>query len=346
MAGLWEGLSPYDRSAIFARFGEYTHFVYPIFVAPLLLPLIAFELPTALVLFGLLHVAGWAALVWLWRLLLPIDWRLLALLLPVGFGAAAIHDLCSSNVVVFEAIAIWFAILLLWRGRSAGFAAGTVVAALPKLLWMALLPLVGRQPRAAWRPLLGIVAALLLSFAAWFLLGRDSLREWLSNLRLTTHIRYNVFTGLREIDRALGGETGEALWLRWEFWGAVLWLMVVGVVLVLVVRRGAGLRGLSLLAPLTLLVVWPGNLSYSWLVALPCAAAIVFFLLERRQVALALLLAFLLLLPQPVLDGVGLGGRFGYGTFLTVMALWLALAGSLIAAPQEFERWLEQAKAR
>lgn len=345
LAGLWEGISPYDRAAIFARFGEYTHFVYPIFAAPLLLPLIVFDLDAAVVLFGLLHVVGFAALVRQWRRLLPVEGWLLALLLPVGFGATAVHDLCSSNVVTFEALALWSGVLLLWRRRMIGFVAWIAVAALPKLLWLAMLPLGLRSTRAAWPWLVAVGGAIALTFALWFFAWPQGLFNWLGNLRVTTHIRYNVFTGLRALDRLFGGEAGEALWQRWEVWGYAFWLVFVAAASLAVLKRGAGLRGLTVLAPLTLLVVWPGNLSYSWLIALPCAAAAIFFLLQRGWTVWALLLSLFLLVPQPVLDWIGLAGRSSHGTFLTVVALWLALGCIVLAWPQAFERWLERADA-
>jgi hypothetical protein len=343
--GPLEGFSPYDRIGIYHHLGRFPHFVYPIFVLPLFLPLALLGPNAALVLFGVLHVAGFAGLILLWRRLLPVDWRLLALLLPVGFGAAAIHDLCSGNIVTFEALALWFAILLLWRGRSSAFAVWIALAAAPKLLWLGLLPLALLRAREAWRALAFVAAAFLALFGLWILTWQDSFAGWLGNLRVTTTIRYTVFTALRDIDRLLGGEIGGPLLLRWESWGYGLWLIFVGVTSIVLIRRGIGVRSASVFLPLTLLAAWPGNLSYTWLAVLPSAAALVFFLANQGERLLALALTVLLLLPQPLLSWAGLGERFGLGTLVAVLVFWLAFAFVLRRRPWQLEAWLTPAKA-
>ncbi|MGE0152599.1 MAG: glycosyltransferase 87 family protein [Reyranellaceae bacterium] len=343
--GALDGLSPYDGIALYYHFGRIPLFVYPVFALPPLLPLALFDEATALALFALLHVAGLAGLVALWRRAVPVDWRLLALLLPVGLGAAAVHNVCSGNVVTFEALALLAGLLALWRGRIGRFALWTVLAAAPKLLWLALLPLALLRDRAAWRlpalALLGFIVAL----AAWGLLWRDGLEGWLFNLRGTSRIRYSVFTLLRDLDHWAGGGAGGPLLQRWESWGYALWLALIGLVLAVLVRRGLPLRSACLFAPLTLLAAWPANLSYSWLAALPAAAAAVFFLAAQGRRLLALVMAVLLVLPQPVFDWAGLGERFGQGTLATVLAFWLVFAGLMLRCPRALERWLEGAQA-
>jgi len=336
--GAYEGLSPYDRGAILQQLNETPLFVYPLFAVPLFLPLIAFGLETALILFGILHLIGFAALVALWHRLLPIDWRLLAVLLPIGFGAAAVHDLCSSNVVVFESLAVWLGIAALWRGRVGRFAAWIGLASVPKLLWLALLPLALRRSLSVWRALAATVAVAALLFGCWLLAWPETMLAWLGNVLSTTGIRYNVFTILRDLDRALGGDIGGSPFGRWEVWAYGAWLVLVAAIFLTTLRRKAGLRSLSLLAPLALLAVWPGNLSYSWLIVLPVAAAVIFFLAGRGAIGAALLLAFLCVLPQPLLHWAGL--PFGHATFVTVLVFWVVLSAIVLQRGNELEAWL------
>lgn len=338
--GALEGFNPYDRIGLWRHLGNFPHFVYPIFTLPLFLPLALFDLDAALVLFAVLHVAGFAGLIALWRRLLPVDWRLLALLLPVGFGATAIHDLCSGNIVVFEALALWTAILLLWRGRTTAFSVWIALAAAPKLLWLGLLPLALLHARDAWRALASIGAAFAALFALWVLLWPQSIAFWLGNLRVTTTIRYSFFTGLREIDRLLGGDVGGALLQRWEAWGYGLWLLFVALMLIILIRRGVGLRSASIFLPLTLVAAWPGNLSYTWLAVLPSAAVLVFFLAAQGERLPALALSALLVLPQPLLYWAGMGERFGLGTLVTALVCWLAFACVMLRRAQALESWL------
>jgi hypothetical protein len=342
---LLDGFSPYDRVALYAHFGQVPTFVYPLFTLPVFLPLAPFDLTIAKILFAVLHVLGFIGLILLWRRLLPIDWRLLALLLPVGFGATAIHDLCSGNVVTFEALALWLGILLLWQGRTGAFILWAVLAASFKLLWLALLPLVLLGSRNSWRALALTGAGVLALFGLWLLVWQESFAHWLGNLRVTTAIRYNVFTGLRDIDRVLGGEIGGPLWQRWESWGYALWLVFVALFLIVLIKRGLLLRSATLFAPLTLLAVWPGNLSYSWLIALPSAAALVFFLAGQGKRVIAAALAGLLVLPQPLLFWAGMGERFGLGTLATVLVFWLAFAVVMLRRQQELETWLTPARS-
>lgn len=190
-----------------------------------------------------------------------------------------------------------------------------------------------------------IAAAFLTLFALWILTWQESFAGWLGNLRVTTTIRYTVFTALRDIDRLLGGEIGGSLLLRWESWGYALWLLFVALVVAVLFRRGMGLRSASLFLPLTLLAAWPGNLSYTWLAALPSAAALVFFLAGQGQRWLALALTMLLVLPQPLLYWAGMGERFGLGTLATVLLFWLAFAVVMQRRPQALETWLTPAAA-
>lgn len=338
--GAYEGLSPYDRGAILQQLNEAPFFVYPIFALPLFMPLIIFGPKTALILFGILHLICLAGLVALWRRLLPIDWRLLVLLLPVGFGGASVHDLCSGNVVAFESLALWLGVAALWRGRPRRFAALIGIAAMPKLLWLALLPLALWRSLSAWRSPAAVIALAVALFGGWLLLWPIGLLQWLGNMLSTRGVRYNVFTILRDLDHALGGDVGGPPWLRWEAWVYAAWLAVVVVVLIMTLRQRAGMRSLSLLAPLTLLAVWPGNLSYSWLVVLPVAAAVVFFLASRGSTAFALLLALLCILPQPLLDWSGFGLAFGQGTFITILVFWVVLSGIVLRNGEAFETWL------
>lgn len=135
------------------------------------------------------------------------------------------HDLCSSNVVVFEALAVWLGIAALWRGLSGRFAAWIGLAAIPKLLWLALLPLALWRSLAAWRALAATTAIAALLFAGWLLAWPETVLAWLNNVLSTRGIRCNVLTILRDLDRALGGDIGGSLPGRWEVWAYGGWLV-------------------------------------------------------------------------------------------------------------------------
>lgn len=338
--GLVEGLNPYDRAEILRHLNETPHFVYPIFTLPFFLPLVVFEPPTALVLFGVAHLVGFVALIAIWRRLLPIDWRLQALLLPVGFGATAIHDLCSSNVVTFEALAVWLGIALLWQGKPNRFLGWVTLAALFKFLWLALLPLALRYAVASWRACTAVIATLMAALVAWFFLWPQTFWQWLVNVRSTTAIRYNVFTALRTLDESLGGAIGGPLLDRWETWAYGFWIAFVLAVVIALLRRGLGIRSLSLLAPLTLLVLWPGNLSYSWLIALPIASALIFFLAARGQSAFAIAMTAICIVPQPMFEQMESVFPFGQRTFCFVVFLWIVVVAVMWRMREPFETWL------
>lgn len=335
-----QDISPYDLQTISARFHVDALFVYPLFVLPLFYPLLAFEPDTALLVLALLRLVCLGGVLTLWARLLPVGWRSQLLFLPVGLGAAAVHDLCSANVVAFETLALWLGIGALWRGSAGRFAGWIGVAALPKLLWLALLPLALRHGRKAWRVVvlvLGVAAAL---FAVWIAVWPESFGQWFAHARMTATFRYNMFTLLRSIVAMLGGDvTGDYVG-RIEAWGYGLWIGLVGLVLLRAVRRGVGLRSLTLLALASLLAVWPGNLSYSWLPLLPLVPVVAFFLAANGMTAAALMLAALCLWPQPLLDWTGPGNVMGQGAFVAVAALWASLAVIVARWPAAFEAWL------
>jgi len=334
------GIDPYDLHAISSQYGAEALFVYPAFALPLFYPLTPFEPAVALLVFAGLRLICVAGLLALSTRLLPVPWWAHLAFFPVGFGATAVHDLCSANVVAFEALALWLGIAALWRGKAVGFPAWIAVAAAPKLLWLALPPLALRgssslRPRAA--VVVGLFATL---FAVWFGVWPESVLAWFANARLTTTFRYNVFTLSRGIVDMLGGDVTGSYIMRIEAWGYLLWIALVGAVLLAAWRAGTGLRALSLLALVSLLAVWPGNLSYSWLPLLPAAVAAIFFFATRGQIGLALALTALCVWPQPLLEWLGPGNTMGQGTFASVLFVWAALAIIVRRWPQEFEIWL------
>lgn len=335
-----QDISPYDLQTISARLQVGALFVYPLFTLPLFYPLLAFEPDTALSLLALVRLVCLAGVVMLWSRLLPVDWRWQLVFLPVGLGGAAVHDLCSANVVAFEALALWLAIGALWRGRAGRFAGWIGIAALLKLLWLALLPLALRQGRSAWRAIalvLGVAAAL---FALWIAVWPEGFGQWFAHTRMTSTFRYNMFTLLRTVVAMLGGDvTGDYVG-RVEAWGYALWIGLVGLVLLRALRRGGGRRSMTLLALASLLAVWPGNLSYSWLPLLPLVPVVAFFLAGNGLTMAALVLAMLCLWPQPLLDWTGPGNVMGQGAFVAVAALWAVLAVIVARWPDAFEAWL------
>lgn len=335
-----QAISPYDLQTITAQFQVGALFVYPLFTLPLFYPLLAFDPDTALLLLALLRLACLAGLVRLWSRLLPVDWRWQLVFLPVGLGGAAVHDLCSANVVAFEALALWLGIGALWRGGVGSFAGWIGVAALPKLSWLALLPLALQQARSAWRAIALVLGAAAALFALWIALWPDSFGQWFAHTRMTATFRYNIFTLLRTVVAMLGGDVTGAYVTRIEAWGYGLWIGLVALVLLQALRRGIGLRSLTLLALASLLAVWPGNLSYSWLPLLPLVPVVAFFLSRNGMSMAGLMLAVLCLWPQPLLDWTGPGNVMGQGAFVAVAALWASLAVIVARWPDAFEAWL------
>jgi hypothetical protein len=335
--GALEGLSPYDRTAIIDRFGNPIHFVYPLYALPAFLPLALFDFATARAIYLLAQLAALAGIIAIAHRSLRIDWRWLSLLLPAGFGATTLHDLCSGNTVIFESFFLWLAIAMLWRRRADGFALALFLAALPKLLWLMLLPLLLHRSVVAWRSFFTAAIGVLLVWTIWFATSSDTLWRWLSNVRATTGFRTNVFTILRWFDEAWGGTVGGPLLQRWETWGYGLWIALVGAVFALALRRGVGFRTLSLFAPLSLLAVWPGNGVYSYVPLLPIAAALIFFLAGRGHPLAALTLTVLCLLPEQVFFLPDTGLPFFHATTLVVLVFWASFAVLILRQPQAFD---------
>ena len=172
------------------------------------------------------------------------------------------------------------------------------------------------------------------------MLWPQGVSAWFANARLTTTFRYNVFTLLRGVVDMAGGDATGSYVTRIEAWGYLLWIALVGAVLLAAWRAGVGLRALSLLALVSLLAVWPGNLSYSWLPLLPAAVAAIFFLAVSGRHGWALVLTALCVWPQPLLEWLGPGNTMGQGTFASVLAVWASLATIVRRWPREFEAWL------
>ena len=341
-----EGINPYDRAAVIARFGHPIHFVYPLYALPVFLPLALFDFPTARLIYFVLQLGALAGLVFIVRRLLPVDWRLLALLLPAGFGGTLLRDLCGANTVLFESLLLWLALAMLWRGRANGVALALFVASLPKLLWLALLPLLLLHRSPAARRSFAIAGfAVLALWALWLAVSFETVWRWLVNVRVTTGFRNNLFTMLRWLDEAWGGAVGGPLLERWEAWGYGLWLALVGAVFVLVLRRQPGLRTLSLFALASLLAVWPGNGLYSFVPALPIAAAVIFFLAGNGKHFAALALAVFCLLPEQAYLLLHIGFPYFHVTTLMVLAVWAVFASLILRQPQAFEAWLTQTRA-
>lgn len=339
------GVSPYDQSAIAARFGQYAHYVYPIYALPLFLPLLAFDFDTARLVYAALQLAAVAGLMLILRRLLPVDWRLVLLSLPLGFASTLLRDLCHANTVVFETFFLFLAIAFLWRGRRLNFVAALYAAAVPKLLWLALLPLLAHRVLGAYRRLALSLLPALAAAALWLALWPHSFWHWLANVRVTTSFRFNVFTLGRWLRETLGGAGADTLLGRWEFWTYAIWLALVGAVVMLAMRRGAGLRTLSLFLPLSLLAMWPGNGVYSWVPLLPIAAVLVFFLASRGDGVWAFVLATLCLAPWQAIALIAPGLPWLFAPLLATVALWLAAASVVLRQPIALELWLAQKQA-
>jgi hypothetical protein len=339
--GAVDGVDPYLREAILAHSGKEIHFLYPIYALPVFLPLIAFDFDTARMIYALLQLAALIGMGWIACRLLPVERWALLLFLPVGFGAVLLRDLCSANTVIFEALLLWLAIAALWRLRAGRVLVWLFLAALPKLLWLLLAPLALHRTMAGRRALLN---GALIGFALmtlWLLVAPQTLLHWLTNVRATTHFRLNVFTVGRWIDEASGGAIGGPLLGRWETWVYAAWIALVVGVLVVALRRGIGLRTLSLFAPLSLLAVWPGNSAYSWVPLLPVAVTVIFFLAQSRRPGAAVALTFLCVLPQQLFLLSGIGFAYQHTVMGTVLVLWLALATLVLGRPQALETWLQ-----
>lgn len=343
--GALEGLSPYDRSALAERFGQYTHFVYPLYTLPLFLPLTAFDFATARTIYFLGQLGAVAGLLLVARRMLPVDWRLLALTFPLGFGGTLVRDLCHANTAIFETFFLFLALDFLWRGRRNGFAVALFAAALPKLLWFSLLPLLLHRSIRAVAPFVQAVLASAIPLALWLAFSPQSFWHWLGNVRVTTSFRLNVFTLGRWLRETLGGADANTLVERWESWVYAAWVVLVGAGVVLAVRRGVGLRSLSLFVPLSVLTVWPGNGVYSWVSLLPLAAVFVCFFASNGRPVLALVLATLCLAPWQAMALIEPGLPWSFAPLLAMLALWLAAAFVVLRQPTALEFWLARKQA-
>lgn len=173
------GESPYDREQIIE--GVSFPCLYPPLAFDLYRPLAALE--DAVPWWNALKVLGFAALLLLWRRLLPPgnDWWRLAFALG-AFGTPFFAEYRSGNAGSLEQLALWGAFALFIAGRYAAFAVALAAVAQLKLQPVLFLGLLLLAPKPRWKDFgLGVAA-----FAALFglneLLHPGLLTEYLARL--------------------------------------------------------------------------------------------------------------------------------------------------------------------
>ncbi len=322
------GANPYDSEALRAVFGRTVWWVYTPaglipFAALALLPpglaVLAFNLAKAVALVGL--VAVWRRLFPLWR-----DAISLWLVLAIAMNATLLQDLCSGNVAVFEALALWSAVLCCRGGRYGLAALLLGIAAAIKPIWILFLPLpllFGWRDRAAWRAAGAAIALVGGGLLLWLAIEPSAVRDWLRNVWLVLPIRYNLMALGKDIRLGLGGWSDLSLWQRPEVAIYLAWCGAVGVLLWRRRRAmfGDPLHGMLLLV-LAFLSVSLANLSYSWLIGVPAIyAALLQAAWPLRVVLLATALA-----PGPLLWWVLPYRDIGMVALIAAMLGFVALA--------------------
>jgi hypothetical protein len=147
------GLDIYDPAvrAEIAGFRSPLVFAYPPATAHLFRPFTLLAYPFAYLAWLALKLVALAALIWVWRRLVPLDAGPGTLLFGLLAFAGAIHqDLLTGNVSLFEQLLVWTGVLALARGRDVVFAVLVAVAAQLKLApiaFLAVLPFARRPAR-------------------------------------------------------------------------------------------------------------------------------------------------------------------------------------------------------
>lgn len=274
------GISPYDIEAIARATGEQVLYVYTWFMTAPFRLLLDFDFESARLIFVAAKLLASAALALLgWRLWVGNGARLAwAAFFICGLNGAWMLDMCLGNVVVFEALALWAALLALLRGRLFWFAALVALASLNKIVYLGFLPLApllypGRRNAWLW-PAAIVLCLTLLAALCWFLEPALS-AQWLRNLRPVPGLRYNwlniaklALGFTKEVEGAL------PLWQRLDFY---IYLAIstgfwAGAALAYLksARHGATDRALGIVALYTLAfaATVPFAFSYSWVYTL------------------------------------------------------------------------------
>ena len=297
------GLDIYDRAtrAEIAGFHSPLIFAYPPATVHVFRPFTLLRYPFAYLAWLGLKLGALAALVLVWRRLVPLDAGPGSVLFGLLAFAGPIHqDLVTGNVSLFEQLLLWTGVLALARGRDVVFAVLVAVAAQMKLTPVAFLAVLPFARRPARLTPLFVGAA---TFAG--LLATNALEPGLQSYlaqRPPLHERgrlnpsglalaRDVVDALAEEGVRLPSGAGVALYAG----GVALALGLSFVALVRHRRRADGPDPVrvALMVAAAYAVVMPRLKPYSAIVLLPPALFVIRRARERALVPLAAVLALL-----------------------------------------------------
>jgi Protein of unknown function (DUF2029). len=152
------GLDPYSTQSVTKVAGKPMPlpFVYPPAFLTLFAPFASLSLAVAKSVYLGAKLASLAGLLVIWGCFCRSSRETFILLVMVllGFSATIFSDLYAGNITCFEQLLVWLGIAALLTGRRTLFAVLIPVAAVPKVLPMALVLLLLFEGRKAIRPLL------------------------------------------------------------------------------------------------------------------------------------------------------------------------------------------------
>lgn len=298
------GLDVYDPSvrAEIAGFRSPLVFAYPPATAHLFRPFTLLAYPYAYLAWLALKLGALAALVLVWRRLVPLDASGGTVLFGLLAFAGAIHqDLLTGNVSLFEQLLLWGGVLALVRGHDYAFAALVAVAAQLKLTpvaFLAVLPLARRPAR--FGPLLAGAA----TFAV--LLATNALEPALVERYLARSPPLHERGRLNPSGLALARDVADAFAEEGvrlpagaaEALYAAIVVLLVGTALAALLRHrrragGPDVVSVALLAAALYAVASPRLKPYSAIVLLPPTLYVLQRARERALVPLAAVLALL-----------------------------------------------------
>jgi len=337
------GLDVYDPSvrAEIAGFRSPLGFAYPPVTAHLFRPFTLMAYPFAYLAWLALKLAALAALVLVWRRLVPLDAGAGTVLFGLLAFAGAIHqDLLTGNVSLFEQLLLWSGVLALVRGHDVAFAILVAVAAQLKLTpiaFLAVLPFARRPVRLT--PLL-VGAATFAALLATNALEPAQLERYLAQsppLHERGRLNPSGLALARDVTDAFAEEgarlpagAAEAVY------GAIV-ALVAGAALAALLRHrrrpaGPDVVRVSLLAAAVYAVTLPRLKPYAAIVLLPPTLFVLGRARERVLVPLAAVLALL-----PLRDSL-----LPFATHFRLVLIYLPwIAGTVVVWALVRELWDE-----
>jgi hypothetical protein len=242
-----QGQNPYDPAPMMVEHDKRIggKYLYP----PMTLPVIGlaheFSRPVSGLLFFGLKCLCLAVVIWLWVTQFNpagVDGRILAIALLLAFGRCIGKDFDTGNIVIFEQLGIWLAMLCFLRRQWFWYAGLIALVSVFKVTPLMLLGLCFMQKdRRAW---IAAVATALIYAGVLFcpLLNPSPLLAGFFSLAPTRDERGSVnpssLAALRDLAEAVWGKSTDAVWNNpGTFIYAFFALVVAGLALAVLVRR-------------------------------------------------------------------------------------------------------------